>query len=274
MAELGGYQYEGERFGHGTWMEFLPTTAPVRVSRKEEFDNVCRNCESFKFFHEGSCWHGWGSIAPTVKIDTRHALLKHSNRAKKEENHAIFNFFQPDDWLIYNRCCVFCHAMYAPGVLRTYDSIPINGDFRVFIMTGRKEDPFDLCNELIAESVEYIQKRNPKANVTILETGTLYVDFARLVFAPNVLVAGVGSSWVLWSALLANNNTVVSLPASFGMDNTAIRASLPDSVQVLMVPTLRNPKKEEHAKQYGIPPGKFSNTSNDREAVLGYFRNA
>ena len=83
-------------------------------------------------------------------------------------------------------------------------------------MKGRKEDKFNLCEEIINTSLEYIKKRNPHANVTVLEASSPYVDFSRLVFAPNVLVAATGSSWAMWSAVLANNNTVVAHIPSFG----------------------------------------------------------
>ena len=277
MAELGGYEYIGGKVGPNTWMEFLPRSAPPRLPNKDIFQNVCRHCTSYEFFHKGECSQGWGSIAPVVLHDTRNAILQHSNRAPKEETDAIFNFFQPNDWLVYNRCVVFGHGAHAPGVLRTYDSIPSKGAFNVYIMTGRKEDAFNFCDTLIEESVEYMKQRNPAINVTILPTSTNFVDFSRLVFAPNVLVAAVGSSWALWSAVLANNNTVVSHVPVFDVNNvTALVEHLPKSVHFLMdVPTLQNPESsEETATGIGIPFGKFSNTSEAREAVLRYFRNA
>lgn len=36
-----------------------------------------------------------------------------------------------------------------------------------------------------------------------------FSDFASPAHAPNVIVGWVGSSWALWSAIVANNNTVV-----------------------------------------------------------------
>ncbi|KAL3785673.1 hypothetical protein HJC23_008709 [Cyclotella cryptica] len=270
MAELGGYQYRGNTFGRGSWMEFLPTTALARASRKDVFENVCRTCTSYEFFHKGECSEGWSSIAPAVMEDTQRAILEHSKKSSEEEKNAIFNFFNPNDWLIYNRCVVFRHSEHSPGVLRTYDAIPTEGEFSVYVMMGRNEDSFNLCNILVNESIEYMKRRNPSINVTILATSSLFVDFGRLVFAPNVLVASRGSSWALWSAVLANSNNVVSLPM---LPNSSI-ASLPGRVKFLVdVPTLLNPEDFESATSaYGIPPGKFSNTTEDREAVLRYFR--
>ena len=138
-------------------------------------------------FIDGCGSVGYGYIFQTIREDTRNAILKHSKRAKKEENDQIFKFFQPNDWLIYNRGVIFGHVAYAPGVLQTYDVISTNGIFHVYIMIGKKEDKFDLCSELVAGSMDYIKKRNPNANVTLLKMSTQYVDFSRLVFAPNVL---------------------------------------------------------------------------------------
>ena len=158
-------------------------------------------------------------------------------------------------------------------MLRTYDSIPTQGSFNVFIMAGReaKEDHFGLCAEFMQSSVKYIKLRNPNVNVTMLKSSSLYVDFARLVFAPNVLVASVGSSWALWSAVLANTGTVVSLIPMFDMDTEVL--NLPQSVTILNdVRAMKNPRDfPDAAREYGIKHGKFSNSAEDRQAVLRFF---
>jgi len=150
-------------------------------------------------------------------------------------------------------------------VLRTYDVIPTEGQFNVFIMDGRKEDEHNLCNVLISESMEYITTRNNNANATLLPKSTQFIDFSRLVFAPNVLIASVGSSWALYSAILANNNNVISHLPAFDADVSM----LPKSVQFLTdIPTLRSPSGSvEVAAMLGIPVGQFN-----KEAVLRYFR--
>lgn len=270
MAELGGYRYEGPAFGRGSWMEFLPTVAEARAPQKETFDQVCSRCKAYIYFNKGECSEGWSHIAPAIREDTQNALLKHSKRAPQHEVDAIFNFFGPDDWLINNRCCIFAHIEFAPGVLQTYDVIPTEGSFNVYITKGRDEDPFRFCSILIQESIDYIRQRNPLVNVTILDRSSLYVDFARLVFAPNVLVAGMGSSWSLWSAVLANSNNVVAHTQLYS--NISM---LPRDVHFLAdVPKLLSPRDFDFmSAEYGIPPGLgFSNSTEDREAVLRYFR--
>lgn len=269
MAELGGYQYKGAVFGKGSWMEYLPTYAPARTSNPELFHQVCKRCTHYEFFHRGECSEAWSHISLAIANDTQNAIEEHARRAPREENDQIFNFFQPKDWLVYNRCCVFDHSQFAPGVLATFDAIPTVGAFNVYIMMGRDEDPFRLCKIIVKESIEYMQSRNPNINVTILDRASLYVDYSRLVFAPNVLVAGMGSSWALWSAVLANSNNVVAHTQRWV--NVSM---LPNNVHFLLdVPTMLNPADFVNAPAaYGIEPGKFSNSTEDREKVLNYFR--
>jgi hypothetical protein len=273
IAELGGYQYKGSKFGQGSWMEFLPTYAPARVSNKELFQQVCGRCTNYKFFNKGECSEGWSHIAPAIMNETQCAIKEHAKRAPKEENDKIFDFFHPNDWLVYNRCCVFKHGEIAPGVLKTFDAIPTKGSFTVHIMMGRDEDPYRLCKTIVHESIDYMKQRNPAINVTILDRASLYVDYSRMVFAPNVLVAGMGSSWALWSAVLSNSNNVVAHTQRWV--NVSM---LPNNVKFLLdVPTLLNPAHhfaDIAPSAYGIKlvGGKFSNSTEDREKVLNYFR--
>ena len=76
MAELGGYDYNGNHntFGRGTWMEFLPTSAPARVPNKDVFDKVCNKCNRYRYYHELPCIDGWSHIAPEIMINTQEAL--------------------------------------------------------------------------------------------------------------------------------------------------------------------------------------------------------
>jgi hypothetical protein len=253
-------------------MEFLPTYAPARVSNKELFQQVCGRCTHYEFFNQGECSEAWSHIAPAIMNETQHAIKEHAKRAPKEENDEIFNFFHPKDWLVYNRCCVFNHGEFAPGVLKTFDAIPTKGSFTVHIMMGRHEDPYRLCQTIVHESIDYMKQRNPAINVTILDRASLYVDYSRMVFAPNVLVAGMGSSWALWSAVLSNSNNVVAHTQRWV--NVSM---LPNNVHFLLdVPTMLNPADfaDIAPSAYGIElvGGKFSNSTEDREKELNYFR--
>ena len=114
-------------------------------------------------------------------------------------------------------------------------------------MTGRREDKFGLCDDLISASVDYIKRRNRGIDVTVLPTASSYVDFARLVFAPHVLIAAVGSSWALWSALMANNNTVRAIEPMWDTDLDSLQ--LPPTVQIVNVPALKNPQYSVQAAE-------------------------
>ena len=272
VAELGGYEYNGNSFGRGTWMEYLPTKAPPRLPRKDRFHVLCSKCTHYEFFHRGECSAGFGAIAPAILTDTRAAITQQAQRAHPKEVNQIFNFFQQQDWLIYHRCQIMDHKAHAPAVLCTYDVIPDQGNFTVYVMKGRPEDPLQLCDILVQESSQYIQKRNPNITVTILPQSTPYVDFSRLVFAPNVLVACVGSSWSLWSAILANNNTVVSLLPAW---NTNVRDLFNTVTFLDHLPTLQTTTfSQQAADQYGLLYASTPNTPQAKEAVLDFFRNA
>ena len=270
MAEIGGYQYTGRAFGQGTWMEFLPTQAPPRTPLPQLFQQICYRCKAYEFFNKGECSEAWSHMAPVIQNETQTAIMQHSKtRASQEENEQIFRFFEPNDWLVYNRCCVFNHIEFAPGVIQTFDAIPSEGSFNVYIMMGRSEDRYSFCKIIVDESVEYMKKRNPAINITFLPQSSLFVDFSRLVYAPNVLVAGMGSSWALWSAVLANSNNIVAHAQMWS--NVSM---LPNRVTYLLdTPTLVVPEWAEGAPEaYRLEPGKFSNSTEDREKVLNYFR--
>ena len=145
----------------------------------------------FPSTHNGECVDGWGSMAPIIREDTRNAIMKYSTRVKQDERDQILKFFRPDDWVIYQRCLIFEQAFYAPSVLRTYSIIPKIGAFNVYIMFWRIEDEIGLCDEIMKESIKYIKNRNPNVNKTILKSRKKFVDFSRLVFAPNMLVQGL-----------------------------------------------------------------------------------
>lgn len=75
---------------------------------------------------------------------------------------------------------------------------------------------------------------------------------------PSLPCCAVGSFWKMWSAVLANYNTVVSHIPSF---DTIMPLPL-ERVQVLAdIPVLTGPP---NVQKYGIPNGTFSHTTEDR----------
>ena len=103
MAFLGGYAYEGRPFGSNTWMQHLPTKASASAPKNKSFQETCKKCGNYEYFHKGDCSNGWGAMGPIILEDTRAAILEYSKRAPQAENEAIWSFFNPDDWLVYNR---------------------------------------------------------------------------------------------------------------------------------------------------------------------------
>jgi hypothetical protein len=266
MAELGGYEYKGGKFGKGTWMEYLPTQAAAKSPRPEVFFKAC-DCDCrLVFFH--ACNYGWGEISATIRNNTRSAILKYAKERPQNEVDAVFKHFGQDDWVIYDRCTNMLDRVHGIGTLQTYDVIPTTGSFTVYRLVGRREDPFDFAAFLHDEVDKYLRKRNPEVKIVRLRQSEMWVDFARLVFAPNLIIATSFTSWGLW-ALLSNEGRVVTLPFQEGMDPSVY----PDNVQVLTnVTQLYRLDHNRTAELLGLPFGKhFSNTTEARASVMKYF---
>mmetsp|Transcript_30508 Transcript_30508/g.60949 ORF Transcript_30508/g.60949 Transcript_30508/m.60949 type:complete len:201 (-) Transcript_30508:273-875(-) len=129
------------------------------------------------------------------------------------ETDQVFGLLGKDDWLIYERCNVLQHYEHGFGTLETYNVIPSEGNFTVYTAESPKlKEHKGLCTHLHELRNEYILSRNP--NVKIVPTSSSndqWIDFARLVYAPNLLIPSAGSSWVLWS-IIANTGNVHTVP--------------------------------------------------------------
>lgn len=117
------------------------------------------------------------------------------NNESKEKTNQVMKVFDSNDWLIYDRCNIFGHGEHGFGSIETYDAIPATGSFRVYSLANyaRGEDN-GLCPELHVLRDEYIKARNPNVRIITLPTSDMWIDFARLVYAPNVLIPSSGSS--------------------------------------------------------------------------------
>jgi hypothetical protein len=270
MAELGGYQYAGAAFGEGTWMELLPTHADAPSStRPARFVRACQCGESFVYFHR--CNFGWGEIFATIRTDTRMALSNYSTTRPIEERDAYEKLFQPNDWLIYERCCILCHSEHGFGGLRTYDSIPAQGEenFTIFTLTQNQIDEegnegMGLCHRLHEEAMQSIRRRNPNVQIVALENAEMWVDYARIVYAPNLLVPSAGSSWTLW-ALLANDGNVVTVPMQRNMDVSVY----PKNVEVLTDAGVLYPDTDDLT--VGVRNDIIAETTEGRAKIIQWF---
>jgi hypothetical protein len=234
IAELGGYEFHGYKLGRETWMEYLPTHVAARKPRPEVFQRACA-CPHMQFFSR--CIYGWSEIAQTILNDTRSAIYKYAEKRPQQERDKVFGVFESDSWVIYDRCQIFGHSLFGFTTLRAYDVIPSSGNFTIYAISGRREDPFNYTDDLHNERDKYLKSRNPNVNIVRLPREEQWVDFARLVFAPNLFIASAGSSWALW-AVLANSGNIVTVPhLKIGMNHSVY----PANVHVLANATILSP---------------------------------
>jgi len=204
-AELGGYAFEGGPIGpENGWMRYLPTEVAAQDPKPKELHRFC-NCtyghspakRIYLYFHR--C-NGWGDIYQTIRNDTRNALQLFMETQNSSQKHKAVGLFGDKDWLVYNRCNIFNHAEQGFGSVDVYDAIPSTGKFTVFTLSnyGRRGGVEDqgLCPELDQVRDKRIKWRNPNLRIVSLPLSDMWVDFARLVFAPNVINPSAGSSWV------------------------------------------------------------------------------
>ena len=154
-----------------------------------------------------------------------------------------------------------------------YNVIPTQGTFTVYTMSGRKEGLGEqLCPQLHHIRNDYLRQRNPQISVVSLDNDDpMWVDFARLVYAPNVLIPSTGSSWVLWS-VLANNGTVKLVPPlGRNMDISVF----PPNMELLTNATLLYPPQTDplSASLLGVNHSSlFTTTPQGMESVFQCYR--
>ena len=270
-AELGGYNYVDNVFGKKSWMQYLPTTVPAKQPRPTEFERFC-NCyppgKSYEYYH--GCPFGWGETYRTIRNDTRNALKHFSAERPREEQDLVFDFFGPNDWLIYDRCNLLDHYGHGFGTLSTYNVIPTTGAFTVYTISGRMEGlGAEFCPKFHQIRNDYIRQRIPRVRVISLEQSEqMWVDFARLVFAPNLLLPSAGSSWTLWASL-ANNGSVKAVP--FGRSTRS--PVYPDNFEIVNATILYPPQSDSLSAQLlGFNDSKIATTPQGEEALLRCYR--
>lgn len=187
------------------------------------------------------------SIGATAgEIFTRQFAMTPAMPCSYSWKRKIRGLFGDKDWLVYNRCNIFNHAEQGFGSVDVYDAIPSTGKFTVFTLSnyGRRGGVEDqgLCPELDQVRDKRIKWRNPNLRIVSLPLSDMWVDFARLVFAPNVINPSAGSSWTLWS-LLANSGNVKTVPHHGGPGFPAMNVSIyPPNFEVLKTSVLYPPE--------------------------------
>ncbi|CAB9523612.1 expressed unknown protein [Seminavis robusta] len=302
LAELGGYNLELATpiwSIHDSFLVYLPTRAQAKKPKQRVLQKFLCVCpQDISFVHE--CDYGVPDIIPTIRREVRIALQQYADAKFKtkrlnnlhgwgNERRLFWNifsgdsrqeskrqllgqFYDKDDWLIYDRCQILDHVLHGFGTLSVYDVIPSNGSFTIYSLSGRKEGLGVLCDELQEIRNDYIRSRNPNVTIFELQESNRNVDFGRLANAPNLLIPSAGSTWALYAAL-ANVGRVVMLP--FQTDNHRLSSKLPPNIKVLQNATvIYNPKyHKEYAKLLGFSDPQYATTPKGKELLFDCYRN-
>ncbi|CAB9523613.1 expressed unknown protein [Seminavis robusta] len=302
LAELGGYKFDLATpimSYHDSFLVYLPTHAQAKKPKQRVLQKFLCVCpQDISFVHE--CDYGVPDIIPTIRGEVRIALQEYADAKFKtkrldnphgwgNERKLFWNFFSgdsrqeskrqilgqfydKDDWLIYDRCQILDHVLHGFGTLSVYDEIPSNGSFTIYSLSGRKEGLGYLCDELHEIRNDYIRSRNPNVTILELQESNRNVDFGRLANAPNLLLPSAGSTWALYAAL-ANVGGVVMVP--FRTDNHRLSSKLPSNIKVLQNATvIYNPKlHKEFAKLLGFSDPQYATTPKGKELLFDCYRN-
>eukprot|EP00977_Amphora_coffeiformis_P001080 scaffold223_cov145-Amphora_coffeaeformis.AAC.4 len=245
MAILGGYSFQGATgpapFWHGdqesvvyhsSWMEFLPKQVPApQYPQPELFARAC-SCVS-EHFH--GCVAGWGAIRDDVIKGTRAAMESYVESQPPSLRPSSLQF-EPTDWVVYERCCIFCHKNHGFSNILAYDVLPKDGSYTIYTLSPPDVDEADghgLCGPLQELRNAYIRQRNPDVKIVPLTDGSLFQDFGNIVYAPNLLIPSTGTSFGLWAALANTGNVHIGKPNhSDNLDH------YPTDLHILNVPFL------------------------------------
>ncbi|CAB9527740.1 expressed unknown protein [Seminavis robusta] len=231
LAQMGGYNLfrhghtatsEFDGWTNGEFVRFLPHNVTNTGTAEENNSNdpkafqrfLCNTPTELMNIHEYQ--YGWSDIWETIQKEEIAALKKYADHRYSNDAESrrqlLGEFYEQDDWFIYDRCCIFCHPIHGFATLSFYDNIPSTGTFKVYSISGHYEGwGAAFCEELHQIRDDYIRARNPNVTIVSLQNSDdRDVDFGRIAFAPNLLIPSAGSSWGLWAAV-ANAGNVVTV---------------------------------------------------------------
>ena len=228
FAILGGYNFRAAAYDPtlAGFLSHFPEYIRAVSPRKEAFQRVCTHCTHLGLVHV--CDYGWSDI-----VDLARLIIQNAARSFLSENGLTVPSYQEDDWLIYDRMLLprLVPGEGGFGVCATslYAHLP-QGTYTIYILESpRQEGKLDLYKLLLSERDRFLATMRPNVTVVKLAPQTISVDFARIVFAPNLLLTSTGSSWSLWSAV-GNQNRVLTAPFRQIMDFNVY----PSNVQLLV----------------------------------------
>jgi hypothetical protein len=223
-AFLMGNSFACGSWNTAAWMKFLPISVSVSVSVASLSSNSCINAypELFRLMcidcgpncnmvYAHKCVGAWNHIRDQIQQNTRSAI----------EQWAVINnktipFFNTSEMVMFDRCSkgtVLDHPEHGPLAYSAFLHVPktVKILYQVYAEASRTS----LCNALRQAQISYLKRVRP--DITVIHSpGSIWEDFAKLVYAPYVLIISAGSSFALWSTL-ANVGHVWTPPLYGGM---------------------------------------------------------
>ena len=206
-------------WGTNTWMKFLPgpTTPPSSNSScvktyPELFYRMCNDSgPDCNMVYAHKCAGAWNYIQDVVQKNTRSAMERWA-----AINNQTIPFFTTSEIVVYDRCergTILGHDEHGPIGYSAFQYIPRTVTIVRQVYAAARNTSF--CNALRQSQIAYLHRIRPDITV-IPSPGSIWEDFAKLVYAPHVLVMSAGSSFSLWSTL-ANIGHVWTPPLYGGM---------------------------------------------------------
>ncbi|CAF4985411.1 unnamed protein product, partial [Rotaria sp. Silwood1] len=131
-------------------------------------------------------------------------------------NNETIPMFTPSEMVMYDRCSeenTIEHSEYGPIGFSAFKCIP--KIVTVLYHVYDKAQTTFFCDVLRREQIKYLKTIRPDL-IIINSPGSIWQDFAKLVYAPYVLVIYAGSSFAMWASL-ANVGHVWIPPLYGGM---------------------------------------------------------
>ncbi|CAF1281658.1 unnamed protein product [Rotaria sp. Silwood1] len=157
------------------------------------------------------CVGAWNYIRNQILEDTRSALARWA-----QLNNETIPSFTPSEMVMYDRCSegnTLRHPEYGPVAFSTFKCIPKTVTVLYHVYDEAQTTFF--CDALRREQTKYLKSIRP--DITVIQSrGSAWQDFAKLVYAPYVLIISAGSTFALW-ATLANVGHVWIPPLYGGM---------------------------------------------------------
>ncbi|CAF3948959.1 unnamed protein product, partial [Rotaria sp. Silwood1] len=218
VAFLWGSSFALDRWDTSSWIRFLPVWLPPVASNscvKAYPELLLRMCKDpgpdCNMLYAHKCVGAWNYIRNQIQQETRAALelWAHLNNRKLP----VFNRYE---MVVFDHCernTMIHHYEYGPVGFSALQCIPkiVKTVYRVYA----KDRTNFYCDAIRTAHANYLRQTRPDISV-IHFPGDIWEDFAKLVYAPYVLVMYAGSSFALWSTL-ANVGHVWIPPVYGGM---------------------------------------------------------